>query len=205
MGCLFIVTAPSGAGKTSLIRALMASDAALALSVSCTTRPPRAGEVDGRDYHFVTVEEFEARRGRGEFLEWAEVYGNFYATPRAPIEAALEGAGADLIFEVDWQGARRLREAYPEAASIYILPPSPEVLAERLRARATDSEAVIARRLAQLAEDVRHVTDFDYGIVNHVFDEALEHLRAIVRAERCRSRLLPASLLERFYGPHHRG
>ncbi|MCX8098328.1 MAG: guanylate kinase [Casimicrobiaceae bacterium] len=205
MGCLFIVTAPSGAGKTSLIQALLAEDTRLRLSVSCTTRAPRAGEVDGRDYHFLTVEEFQARRERGEFLEWAEVYGNLYGTLRAPVEAALASDGPDLIFDVDWQGARRLRERFPEAASVYILPPSPEALRARLRARATDAEEVILRRLAQLGEDVRHVHEFDYGIVNDLFDEALVKLRAIVRAERCRTRLLPTSLLERFYGPHYRG
>jgi len=205
MGCLFIVTAPSGAGKTSLIRALLERETGLALSVSCTTRAPRPGEVPGRDYHFIDKTEFEARRARGEFLEWAEVYGNLYATPKAPIEASLTGRDTDLIFEVDWQGARRIQAAYPEAASIYILPPSPEVLEARLRARATDSEEVIARRLRQLADDVRHVTNFGYVIVNHHFDEALENLRAIIRAERCRSRRIPASLLEQFHGTHHSG
>ncbi len=204
MGCLFIITAPSGAGKTSLVRALLQRIEGLALSISCTTRAPRHSERDGHDYHFLSEEEFHRRREQGEFLEWAEVYGNYYATPKAPIEAALAGEAADLIFEVDWQGARNIRRAYPEAASIYILPPSPAELEARLRARATDSEATILRRLQQLSEDIGHVREFDYVIVNDIFDRALDQLVAIVTAERCRSRLLKPDFWERFHGPNHR-
>jgi guanylate kinase len=179
-GRLFVITAPSGAGKTSLVRALMAREPALRFSISYTTRPQRPTETHGRDYHFVTPAEFEAMAARGEFLEHARVFDNRYGTARGQVEASL-GAGQDLILEIDWQGARQIRRAMPECISIFILPPSRAELERRLRNRATDTDEVIQRRLRDAASDMTHWDEFDYVVVNEDFDRALEDLLHIVR------------------------
>jgi len=184
-GNLFIVSAPSGAGKSSLVNAVLADDAKLALSISFTTRPPRAGEADGREYHFVDAKTFQAMLDRGEFLECAEVHGNRYGTSRRWIDEA-RARGLDIILEIDWQGAQQVRRAFPDAVSIFILPPPP-VLAElerRLRARGQDSDAVIERRLRDAREEIRHAAEFQYVIINNKFEDARQDLAAIVRASR---------------------
>jgi guanylate kinase len=177
-GKLFVIAAPSGGGKTSLLRALMKNRPSLEFSVSCTTRSPRAHERDGRDYHFITRAEFERLIAAGEFLEHAEVFGNLYGTRRSVVEAAL-AAGRDLILDIDWQGARQVRERLPEAVQIFILPPSRAELERRLRGRGTDGEEAIARRLAESALEMSHWRHFDYVIVNRDFDQALAELEAV--------------------------
>jgi guanylate kinase len=184
-GHLFIVTAPSGAGKTTMVRALLERDPAVRLSVSHTTRAPRPGEADGRDYHFVSVDEFERLREAGAFLEHAEVHGNRYGTSRVWIEAQI-GAGQDVLLEIDWQGARQVRARFPEAIGVFVLPPSPAELERRLRGRAQDDEQVIARRLRNAAEEMKHVGEFDYVIINKELNEAIADLAAILRAFRLR-------------------
>ena len=191
IGTLYIVSAPSGAGKTSLVRALLAADPAVQLSISYTTRPMRPGEVDGRDYHFVSKETFEAMRAHGDFLESAEVHGNLYGTSRGWIEQRM-AAGDDILLEIDWQGALQVRRLMAEAIGIFVLPPSIEALAQRLTGRATDSEAVIARRVSAARAEIGHVGEFDYVIINNDFEEATRDLTAIVRAVRLR---LKAQLL----------
>jgi guanylate kinase len=182
-GVLFVITAPSGAGKTSLIKALLQDEPALELSTSYTTRAPRPGERDGREYHFVDVPAFEAMRARGEFLESAEVHGNHYGTSRKVISDTLE-RGQDLILEIDWQGARQVRELYPECIGIFILPPTLEELERRLRARGHDAEAVIQRRLANAQAEMAHAGEFKYAIINKDFDTARAELARIIRSER---------------------
>jgi guanylate kinase len=184
-GDLFIVSAPSGAGKSSLVNALLAEDRNMALSVSYTTRAPRAGEVEGREYHFVDAKTFAAMLERGEFLESAEVHGNRYGTSRKWI-ADARARGLDIVLEIDWQGARQVRKAFPEAVSVFILPPSPplEELERRLRGRGQDSEDAIGRRLANARDEIRHAGEFDYVIINKEFQEAKRDLSAIVRASR---------------------
>lgn len=190
-GQIFIVAAPSGAGKSSLVAALVASDPGIRLSISHTTRAPRAGETDGREYHFVSHDTFRAMESRGEFLESAEVYGNFYGTSSADIRSSLE-QGQDVVLEIDWQGARQVRALFPNAISIFILPPSLDALRERLLARGKDPLPVIERRLALAREDLSHENEFDYAIINNEFAEAAKDLAAIVRAARCRrDRQLP--------------
>lgn len=184
-GTLFIVSAPSGAGKTSLVRALLAADPTVRLSVSFTTRAARPGEVDGRDYHFVSRETFEAMRARGDFLENAEVHGNLYGTSRPWIEAEMR-SGSDLLLEIDWQGALQVKRLLPMAVGIFVLPPSLEVLAQRLSGRATDSAEVIERRLKAARAEIGHVGEFDYVIINQDFDAAAQDLISVVRAERLR-------------------
>jgi len=184
-GNVFVVSAPSGAGKTSLVRALLAADPQVKLSISYTTRPPRPGEVDGMHYHFVSVEQFMEMLNRGEFLESAEVYGNYYGTSQRWIEEQL-AAGTDILLEIDWQGAAQVRRLMPKAVSIFILPPSLEALRQRLTGRGQDSEAVIERRLAAAREDMSHVGEFDYVIINDDFDTASRDLQAVVRAQRLR-------------------
>jgi guanylate kinase len=178
-GRLYVITAPSGAGKTSLVKALMEREPRLRFSVSFTTRKPRANEIDGGDYHFVSREEFERMIARGDFLEHAEVYDNAYGTSLRSVEEAMR-AGELLLLEIDWQGARQVRERLPEARSIFILPPARAALEERLRARSTDSDAVIARRLQDAAHDIAHWNEFDYVVINDRFDTAVEDLVAIV-------------------------
>jgi guanylate kinase len=184
-GNIFMVVAPSGAGKSTLVNALLAKDPAIQLSVSYTTRPPRPGEQDGREYHFVSVEEFKARRARGEFLESAEVHGNFYATSRVWIEQRMR-EGRDVLLEIDWQGARQIKAAFAHAVGIFILPPSIEALEERLHKRGQDSPQVIARRLLAAGAEIAHAPEFDYVIINENFDHALADLTAIVTAARLR-------------------
>ncbi len=184
-GTLFIVTAPSGAGKTTLVRALLERDTHIRLSVSYTTRAPREGEQDGREYHFVDVDAFGALRDRGEFVEWAQVHGNYYASSRAWLKAQI-AAGRDILLEIDWQGAQQVRAAFPDAVGVFVLPPSMDELARRLRGRGTDSEAVIARRLLGARDEMRHVAEFDYAILNDVLPDALDDLAAVVRASRVR-------------------
>ncbi len=184
-GQLFIVTAPSGAGKSSLVKALLERDAAIRLSVSYTTRLPRPGEVDGVHYHFVGREEFQERLGRGEFLESAEVYGNHYGTSQPWIEAEM-AQGRDILLEIDWQGAAQVRRLMPKACCVFILPPSLAELRRRLEGRGTDSAEVIARRLAAAREDISHALAFDYLVVNDRFEDALADLLSITRASRLR-------------------
>jgi guanylate kinase len=188
-GKLFVITAPSGAGKTSLIEALMRGDPSLKLSISYTTRPPRPGEKDGVDYHFVDDAAFLAMRDRGEFLESAEVHGYRYGTSKKVITEAL-ARGEDLILEIDWQGAQQVRAVYPDCVGIFILPPSIEELERRMRARAQDSEAVIRRRLDNARGEMEHAGEFDYAIINKDFQTAQRELTEIIQKER--------------HGAHHR-
>jgi len=187
-GTLFVIAAPSGAGKTSLVKALLASEPQLRLSVSHTTRKRRPTEEEGREYHFVPVPQFERLVARGEFLEHARVFDNFYGTARGFVEEQLR-QGFDVILEIDWQGAQQVRARMPQCVSIFILPPSRRALAERLARRATDSAEIIARRLADAAADMSHYREFDYLVVNDDFARAVSDLRRIVagRAEDLRS------------------
>jgi guanylate kinase len=184
-GSLFIVSAPSGAGKSSLVKAALAEDKRLALSVSYTTRSPRAGETNGREYHFVDRTTFAAMLQRGDFLESAEVHGNRYGTSQGWIEEA-RSRDLDILLEIDWQGARQVRKAFSDAVSIFILPPPPvlDQLERRLRGRGQDPEEAIQRRLRDAREEIGHVAEFDYVIINNEFDEARRDLAAIVRATR---------------------
>ena len=185
-GLLFVVTAPSGAGKSTLINALLKDDPGLNLSISYTTRPPRPGEQNGREYHFVDDATFLAMRERGEFLESAEVHGNRYGTSKHVIQDAL-ARGQDLILEIDWQGAQQVRKLYPDCVGIFILPPSVEELERRMRARAQDSEAVIRRRLENAREELGHQGEFKYAIINKDFETAKRELAQIIRNERANS------------------
>ncbi len=178
-GQLYVISAPSGAGKTSLVKALLAARTGLAVSVSHTTRAARAHEVGGRDYHFVSKEQFRELAARGAFLEHAEVFGNYYGTGREQV-GARRAAGSSVLLEIDWQGARQVRQSVPDCVSIFILPPSRAVLEERLRARGTDSDAVIARRLAEAAADMSHCPEFDYAVVNDRFEQAVADLLSII-------------------------
>ena len=178
-GRLFVIAAPSGAGKTTLVKALLKEEPRLSLSISHTTRMRRPTEQDGREYHFVGKQEFEALAARGEFLEHAQVFDNLYGTARGFVAARLD-AGQDVLLEIDWQGAQQVRRALPECVSIFILPPSRRALAERLARRATDTAEVIARRLAEAAADMSHYAEFDYVVVNDDFDRALADLRRII-------------------------
>jgi guanylate kinase len=184
-GTLFVVTAPSGAGKTTLVRSLLARDPQLQLSISYTTRAPRAGEVDGREYHFVDVPTFRELRDRGEFIEWAEVHGNYYGTSKLWLKEQL-AAGNDTLLEIDWQGAQQVRKFFASAVGIFILPPSVEELENRLRGRNTDSDEVISRRLLGARGEMRHVAEFDYVIINNQLQAAIDDLVAVVRAARLR-------------------
>ena len=183
LGNLFIITAPSGAGKTSLVRALLAADSQIKLSISYTTRKPRPGEVDGVDYYFVDEAQFLHMLGEGDFLESAEVHGARYGTSQTRVDTALQ-ASNDVVLEIDWQGAAQVRNLYPQAISIFILPPSMEALQQRLTNRGQDSGEVIARRFAAAREEMSHVGEFDYVTINDKFEVALEDLQAIVRSQR---------------------
>lgn len=184
-GSLFIISAPSGAGKTSLVHALLATNPQIDLSVSYTTRKPREGEIDGVAYHFVSRETFIDMTGRGEFLESAEVYGNFYGTSQSWISQE-NAKDRDILLEIDWQGAAQVRRLFPECISIFILPPSITALEQRLKGRGTDAVEVIAKRMAAVREDVAHVAEFDYVIINDDLNEALQEFNAVLLAARLR-------------------
>jgi guanylate kinase len=179
-GSLFVIAAPSGAGKTSLVKAALERDPSLRVSVSHTTRKPRPHEVSGEHYHFIGVDEFRRLRDAGEFLEHAQVFDNFYGTGRAQVEA-LRDAGHDVILEIDWQGAQQVRRAQPDAHTVFILPPSRRELEARLRNRKTDSEEVIARRLRDSIADMSHFAEFDSVIVNQDFEDAVGQLLQVLR------------------------
>jgi guanylate kinase len=185
-GILFIVSAPSGAGKTSLIAALLEREPGLRLAVSFTTRKPRPGEEDGVHYHFVDELRFATMLAAGDFLESAQVFGNRYGTAEVTVRQDL-AAGRDVLLEIDWQGARQVRTLFPGAVSVFILPPSSEALAERLRGRGQDSEAVIAARMAKARDELSRYGEYDYLVVNDRFEQALDDLRAVIRAERLRA------------------
>lgn len=183
-GLMLVLSSPSGAGKSTIARNLLESDKSFELSVSVTTRPRRGSEIDGMHYHFRTPREFELLRDNDELLEWAEVHGNFYATPRQPAEHAM-AEGRDMLFDIDWQGAEQLREKMrADIVSIFILPPSMRELKQRLRRRAEDQDAVIAARLANARDEIVHWRDYDYVVVNEDLDAAFSSVRAIVSAER---------------------
>jgi guanylate kinase len=181
-GNLFVISAPSGAGKTTLVKALLASEPNLRLSISHTTRTRRPNEQRGREYHFLPLEEFQQLAARGEFLEHARVFDNYYGTSGAFVEEQLAD-GHDVLLEIDWQGAQQVRRAMPRCVSVFILPPSRRALAERLARRATDTPEVIARRLADAASDMSHYREFDYVVVNDDFDKAVGELRRIIAGQ----------------------
>ncbi|WP_018230661.1 guanylate kinase [Methyloversatilis universalis] len=191
-GVLFIVSAPSGAGKTTLVRGLLEREPQIGLSISHTTRAPRPGEVDGVAYHFISVERFEAMREAGDFLEWAHVHGNFYGTSRRWLDERLN-AGHDVLLEIDWQGAQQVRAQFPEAVSLFVLPPSFEALAQRLTGRGSDAPEVIERRLAAAREEIGHLREFDFVIINNILSQALDEMVAVARA----ARLLRSSQMAR--------
>jgi guanylate kinase len=178
-GRLYVIAAPSGAGKTSLVKALMEREPRIQFSVSYTTRKPRPNEIPGRDYHFVSAERFQEMIANHEFLEHARVFDNCYGTGVRTVQESLSN-GEELLLEIDWQGARQVRARLPEACSIFILPPSREALELRLKGRSTDSNEVIQRRLRDAAEDLSHWSEFDYVVINDRFEQAIEDLRAIV-------------------------
>ena len=185
-GLLLVMSSPSGAGKTTLSRRLLAGDSNITMSVSVTTRAPRPGEVNGKDYHFITHEEFTRLRDRGELLEYAEVFGNFYGTPKRPVAEALQG-GRDVLFDIDWQGTQQLGAAMGEdLVRIFILPPSADELRDRLIGRAQDSTSTVAKRMAKAADEISHWPEYDYVIVNEDVDTASAEIAAILRAERLR-------------------
>jgi guanylate kinase len=183
-GLMFALSSPSGAGKSTLARRLLQDEPTMSLSISATTRPPRASEKDGREYHFMDRAKFEAMAAAGELLEWAVVFDNFYGTPRAEVEAKLAG-GHDVLFDVDWQGARALRAAAPDdVVGVFILPPSMAELERRLQARAEDAPDVIARRMGRSADEISHWKEYDYVIVNRDVDDSLARIKTILGAER---------------------
>ncbi len=184
-GTLYVISAPSGAGKTSLVAAMLEQDAQLCVSVSHTTRPMRAGEQDGINYHFVSRDDFEAMIGRGDFLEHADVFGNYYGTSQVWVKQTLAG-GQDVILEIDWQGAEQVRHLMPDCVSIFIVPPSPEALRKRLNGRGTDASEVVERRLNEAADECSHAVEFEYLVVNDDFNVALDDLLSIVRCHRLR-------------------
>jgi len=184
-GTLYIVAAPSGAGKSSIVNAVLARDSDIALSISFTSRAARPGERHAQHYHFISADEFKAMIRAGDFFEYAEVHGDWKGTARQSVEPQLD-AGKDVLLEIDWQGARQVREKVPDAVSVFILPPSRGALEQRMRARGQDSEEVIQRRLAAAREEMSHYAEFDYVIVNDVFDEAVTQMHTIFTASRLR-------------------
>jgi guanylate kinase len=190
-GTLYIISAPSGAGKTSLVKAMLGELEGASVSVSHTTRAMRPGEKNGVDYHFVEKTEFEAMEARGDFLEHAQVFDNYYGTSKASVQAQL-AAGQDVILEIDWQGARQVRDWQPQAVSIFVLPPSREALEERLRGRGTDSDAIIQRRMRDAVSEMSHFPEYDYLVINDRFEAALLELKAILLAQRQRLALQQA-------------
>lgn len=186
MSCLFVISAPSGAGKTSVIRTLLQTDLDITLSISYTTRPARQNEKDGRDYFFIDRSTFTTMQEQGEFLEHAEVYGNLYGTSRAWIEDTL-ATEQDVLLEIDCQGAQQVRELYPQATSIFILPPSMETLKNRLEQRGLDESKIIERRLAAACSEISHLNQFDYVVVNHKLEIAAQEISCIIKAERLKT------------------
>lgn len=184
-GKLYIIAAPSGAGKTSLVKSLIARHSGICVSVSHTTRQPRPGEENGKHYHFIEREAFESLIKQEDFLEYAQVFGNYYGTSKSWVSQALE-AGTDVILEIDWQGAQQVREQFTQAISIFILPPSLEALEERLVRRAQDSSEVIKKRLREAQQEMSHHAEFDYIVVNDIFEEASKDLSSIITSERLR-------------------
>jgi guanylate kinase len=190
-GLMLVLSSPSGAGKTTLSRRLLASDPAIDLSISVTTRPPRPGEVDGRDYHFIDRVQFDAMVARGELLEWAQVFGNRYGTPRGPVENALS-SGRDVLFDIDWQGTQQLREkGRADLVSVFVLPPSIPDLEQRLKSRAQDTPEVIHSRMAKAADEMSHWAEYDYVVINREIEDAFEDVRAILGAERLKRERQP--------------
>jgi guanylate kinase len=187
-GLLFVLSSPSGAGKSTLSRMLLAADDNIALSVSNTTRPPRPGEVDGVDYHFINTADFKQKAASGEMLEWAHVFGHRYGTPKAPVEAEL-AKGRDILFDIDWQGAQQLyQEAGPDVVRVFILPPSIEELERRLHTRATDSDEVIAERMSRAKAEIGHWDGYDYVLINDDVESCFEKVSQILTAERMKRR-----------------
>jgi guanylate kinase len=187
-GLLFVMSSPSGAGKTTLSRKLLAGDRHISMSISVTTRKPRPGETDGKDYHFISKDAFAAMVEANELLEWANVFGNLYGTPRKPVESALH-AGRDVLFDIDWQGTQQLAQAMKDdLVRLFILPPAPDVLRERLIKRAQDSSAVIAKRMAEAAHELSHWPEYDYVIINDDLELAHQQVMAILTAERLKRR-----------------
>ncbi len=184
-GSLFMVVAPSGAGKSTLVNALLEKEPTIKLSISYTTRAPRPKEQHGREYYFTSAEDFAARRATGEFLESAEVHGNFYGTSRVLIAEQMR-AGTDVLLEIDWQGAQQVKKQFPGAVGIFILPPSIAALEERLQKRGQDEPQVITRRILAAGGEIAHAPEFEYVIINHSFDTALSELNSIITATRCR-------------------
>lgn len=184
-GSLFLVVAPSGAGKSSLVNALLQQEPSMKLSISYTTRPPRPNDQHGREYFFTSVNDFIARRDAGEFLESAEVFGNFYGTSRIQLSEQI-AAGVDVLLEIDWQGAQQVKKQFPHAVGIFILPPSIAALEERLNKRGQDDHEVITRRILAAGGEIAHASEFEYVIINQEFTVALAELSAIVKATRCR-------------------
>ena len=185
-GLMLVLSSPSGAGKTTLARRLLVAEPGVEMSVSCTTRKQRNGEVEGRDYHFIDRETFAGMRDRGEFLEWAVVFDNYYGTPRKPVEELL-AAGRDVLFDVDWQGAQSLRDDSPDdVVTVFILPPSGRALEQRLTERAQDAPEIVAARMRGASNEIQHWGEYDYVVINHDIDQALAAVRAILAAERLR-------------------
>ncbi len=184
---MLVLSSPSGAGKTTMSKRLLAGDPQISLSVSATTRPPRAGEIDGQDYHFVTDAQFDGLVATGQLLEWAHVFGNRYGTPRGPVEAAL-AEGRDILFDIDWQGTQQLRQSQAggDLVSIFLLPPTMDELHSRLRSRASDSETVIAGRMARAADEISHWAEYEYILVNDDPGQCLYEIRSILVTERLR-------------------
>ncbi|MDX5367278.1 MAG: guanylate kinase [Alphaproteobacteria bacterium] len=189
-GLMLVLSSPSGAGKTTLSRRLLESDSEIDMSVSATTRKPRPGEVDGKDYFFLSTEDFGIMRNKGEFLEYAKVFGNYYGTPRKPVEDAL-ARGHDVLFDIDWQGTQQLDEtAQEDLVKVFILPPSAQDLEKRLEKRAQDPADVVAARMAKASDEISHYQEYDYIIINENIDRAFMELQAILRAERLKRRRL---------------
>jgi guanylate kinase len=190
-GLMLVLSSPSGAGKTTLSRLLLESDPAIDLSISVTTRPPRPGEVDGRDYHFIDRAQFDTMVARGELLEWAQVFGNRYGTSRGPVEKALSG-GRDVLFDIDWQGTQQLREkGRADLVSVFVLPPSIPDLEQRLKSRAQDAPDVIRSRMAKASDEMSHWAEYDYVVINREIAHAFEDVRAILGAERLKRERQP--------------
>ncbi|MFA5592948.1 MAG: guanylate kinase [Micavibrio sp.] len=193
-GLMFVLSSPSGAGKTTITRALLQKNEALEISISATTRPRRPGEVDGQDYYFVDIPQFNAMAENGEMLEHAKVFGNYYGTPRQPVEEAL-ARGNDVIFDIDWQGTQQLREiAREDLVTVFILPPGAKELERRLRARAQDSDETIRQRMSKASDEMTHYSEYDYVLINNNIDTAIQQAQTILDAERLkRSRIVGLS------------